>query len=166
MALVPGEIVKLFQERYQSSVTPQLYLAPGRVNLIGEHTDYNLGFVFPIALEMACYVAIAPASHGRLDVFSRDMQSEFSIPAAEIGSAQPLGIWSDYVLGVARELAQAGVALEGADLFIASDVPAGSGLSSSASLEIASAFALLGSRQMEPLEIALLGQRAESKFVG
>jgi galactokinase len=136
------------------------------VNLIGEHTDYNLGFVFPIALEMACYVAIAPASHGRLDVFSRDMQSEFSIPAAEIGSAQPLGIWSDYVLGVARELAEAGVALEGADLFIASDVPAGSGLSSSASLEIASAFALLGSRQMEPLEIALLGQRAESKFVG
>ncbi len=166
MALVPSEIVKLFREHYRTEATPELYRAPGRVNLIGEHTDYNLGFVFPIALEMACYVAIAPAAHGRLDMYSRDVQQGFSIPANGIEEAKPLGTWSDYVLGVARELARAGIGVEGANLYIASDVPGGSGLSSSAALEIGSAFALLGSRRMEPLEIALLGQRAESKFVG
>ncbi len=166
MALVPGEIVKRFGEQYRTDAKPELYRAPGRVNLIGEHTDYNLGFVFPIALEMACYVAIAPATQGRLDVYSRDVESEFSIPLDQIPNAEPLGVWSDYVLGVARELVLAGVKLKGADLYIASDVPAGSGLSSSAAIEIASAIALLGTDSMPPLEIALLGQRAESKFVG
>ena len=166
MALVPGEIVKLFQEQYQTSVVPQIYRAPGRVNLIGEHTDYNLGYVFPIALEMACYVAIAPASHDKLDLYSRDVRSEFSLAISDLAVAEPLGIWSDYVVGVARELLLAGVAVEGANLYIASEVPAGSGLSSSAALEIATAFALLGGRPMAPLDIALLGQRAESQFVG
>ncbi len=166
MALVPGEIVRLFRDQYRTEAAPELYRAPGRVNLIGEHTDYNLGFVFPIALELACYIAIAPAPHGRIDLYSRDVQSEFSIPVSEIAAAEPLGIWSDYVLGVARELVRAGVSIDGCNLYIASDVPAGSGLSSSASLEIASALALLGARHMEPLEIALLAQRAESKFVG
>ncbi len=166
MALVPGEIVKLFQEQYQTSVIPQLYRAPGRVNLIGEHTDYNLGYVFPIALEMACYVAIAPAGHGKLDLYSRDVRSEFSLAISDLAVAEPLGIWSDYVVGVARELMLAGVLIEGANLYIASEVPAGSGLSSSAALEIATAFALLSGRPMPPLDIALLGQRAESQFVG
>ncbi|MDQ6708262.1 MAG: galactokinase [Acidobacteriota bacterium] len=167
MALVPNEILKLFKERFGSgSAKPELYRAPGRVNLIGEHTDYNLGYVFPIALEMACYVAIAPAKHGELRVYSRDVGSEFALPVNEIGEAKALGVWSDYVLGVARELLRAGFPPEPCDLFVASEVPAGSGLSSSAAIEIATAFALLGLRHMKPLDIALLGQRAESQFVG
>ena len=166
MAIVPGEIVKLFREHFPEAAEPQVFRAPGRVNLIGEHTDYNLGYVFPIALEMACYVAIAGARHGKLRLYSRELDAAFATPMQGIAEAKPSDNWSDYVVGVARELARAALPLEGCDLCVASEVPAGSGLSSSAALEIATAFALLGSRELPPLEIALLGQRAESQFVG
>ncbi len=166
MALVPGEIVKLFEERFGTGSIPEIYRAPGRVNLIGEHTDYNLGFVFPIALQMACYVAIAPAKHGNLRVYSRDVAAEHSLPIHHIGEAKPTGTWSDYVIGVARELVRDAVPLHSCDLYVASEVPAGSGLSSSAAIEIATAVALLGSRNLEKLELAKLGQRAESQFAG
>src|SRR5690242_18639813 len=162
LALLPGEVVA----RFGGSAEPVLYRAPGRVNLIGEHTDYNLGFVFPIALEMACYVAIGPSAEKRLRIYSEDFHEEFSIATNEIPDATPTGNWSDYVIGVARELTLAGVPIESANLCIASEVPVGSGLSSSAALEISTAVALLGSRKMDPVEIALLGQRAESQFVG
>ena len=115
---------------------------------------------------MACHIAIAPAEHGELRLYSRDLKRRFSLPIAEIANAQPANGWSDYVIGVAQELAKLGVAVRSADLYIASEVPGGSGLSSSAALEIASAFALLGSQKLDPLEIAKLGQRAESQFVG
>jgi galactokinase len=136
------------------------------VNLIGEHTDYNLGFVFPIALEMACYVAIAPAKHNQLHIYSQDFDQDFEIGVENIQVAKTSGQWSDYVVGVAQQLVSSGIGLEGADLYIASEVPVGSGLSSSAALEISTAFALLGSRKMPPIEIAQLGQRAETQFVG
>ena len=166
MALVSDEIVEGFRQQFRSDATPVVYRAPGRVNLIGEHTDYNLGFVFPIALEMACFVAVAPARHGKLHVYSRDMQDEFSIAIDEIPDAQPTHEWHDYVVGVARELALAGALCGGCNLWIKSTVPPGSGLSSSAALEIATAVALLDSKPLSRLEIALLGQRAESGFVG
>jgi galactokinase len=136
------------------------------VNLIGEHTDYNLGYVFPIALEMACYIAIAPASHGQLRVYSRDLKKEASLAVADIASAQPKKDWSDYVFGVAQQLVKAGFSLESCDMYVASEVPAGSGLSSSAALEIATGVALLGGREFAKVELAKLGQRAESQFVG
>lgn len=166
MALLSDEIVEGFRRHFGSQATPVVYRAPGRVNLIGEHTDYNLGFVFPIALEMSCFAAIAPADHGKLVVYSRDMEDEFSIAIQDIAKAEPKHQWHDYVVGVARELARAGVAGRGWNLWIKSTVPAGSGLSSSAALEISTAVALLDSRSMGRLEIALLGQRAESGFVG
>jgi galactokinase len=166
LALVPGEILKLFEERFGPGSTPEIYRAPGRVNLIGEHTDYNLGFVFPIAIDMACYIAIAPAKHGRLRVYSRDLGAEYSVPIHHVGEAKPAATWSDYVIGVARELVRDAVPLHACDLYVASEVPAGSGLSSSAAIEIAAAIALLGTRNLEKLEIARLGQRAESQFVG
>ena len=166
MAIIPSEIVKLFRERFHSNSEPGVYRAPGRVNLIGEHTDYNLGYVFPIALEMACYAAIAPAEHGRLRVYSRDLNETYEIEASAIAHAKPQHQWSDYVIGVACELSKAGIEITPADLCVASEVPTGSGLSSSAALEIATAVALLGSQSMSKLDIALLGQRAESQFVG
>jgi galactokinase len=166
LALVSGEIVSAFRSHFESEAQPEIYRAPGRVNLIGEHTDYNLGFVFPIALEMACYIAIAPAKHEKLRIFSRDFDSDFEIGIEQIANAKPTGEWSDYVIGVAQLLTAAGFAIDSSDLYIASEVPVGSGLSSSASLEIASAFAMLGSRKMPPLEIAKLGRRAETEFVG
>jgi galactokinase len=166
VALLSGEIVEEFQDHFKSQETPAIYRAPGRVNLIGEHTDYNLGFVFPIALEMSCFVAIAPADHKKLVVYSRDMEGEFAIAIDEIAGAEPRHQWHDYVVGVARELARAGMMRGGCNLWIKSTVPAGSGLSSSAALEIATAVALLDSKPMDRLAIALLGQRAESGFVG
>ncbi len=166
LAIVPSEIISAFGEHFKNSEKPDVYRAPGRVNLIGEHTDYNLGFVFPIALEMACYAAVAPARNGKLRIYSRDFADEFSIEAEELAHARARGKWSDYVVGVAHELATAGVRIEGCDLYVASDVPLGSGLSSSAALEIGSACALLGPRHMDPIDVALLGQRAESQFVG
>jgi galactokinase len=166
LAIVPGEVVRLFRQHFGGNRTPDVYRAPGRVNLIGEHTDYNLGFVFPIALDMACYAAIAPASHGKLQVYSREAASGFAVNVRDIGEAKPQKNWSDYVIGVARELVRAAVPLAGADLYIASEVPAGSGLSSSAAIEVATAFALLGGRKLDALAIARLAQRAEGQFVG
>ncbi len=166
LAIVPREIITAFREHFASEVNLALYRAPGRVNLIGEHTDYNLGFVFPIALEMACYVAAGPGMEGTLRLYSRDFEDEYSIATDELPNARARGKWTDYVVGVARELAAAGVRIGSCDLYIASDVPVGSGLSSSAALEIATACALLGPRHMDPIDVALLGQRAESQFVG
>lgn len=166
MAVIPGQIVAAFQEHFRTDAIPKVYRAPGRVNLIGEHTDYNLGYVFPIALEMSCYVAIAPASHGNLRIYSSDWNEESSIPAETVAAAKPSGRWSDYVIGVAHELAEAEVAIKGADIWIGSNVPVGSGLSSSASLEVSTGLALLGGRPFDPLELALLAQRAEGQFVG
>jgi galactokinase len=166
LALISSEIISGFQSYFQSSATPLVYRAPGRVNLIGEHTDYNSGFVFPIALDMACYVAIAPAQHHNFRIYSRNVDQEFSVATQNLREAKPNGEWSDYTVGVAHELVQAGFDLPPCDLWIASGVPGGAGLSSSAALEISTAFAFLRSRQMDPLHIALLGQRAESQFVG
>lgn len=166
LALVSDQIVSLFRSRFPSTSDIAVYRAPGRVNLIGEHTDYNLGFVFPIALGMACYTAVARADHGQVRVYSRDVDEMFSVRVDEIASAPPSRKWSDYVLGVANQLVAAGIEIEPCDICIQSEVPAGSGLSSSAALEIASALAFLRDRPIIPLKLAQLAQRAESQFVG
>jgi galactokinase len=142
------------------------FRAPGRVNLIGEHTDYNLGFVLPIALDLATTVTTAASGDGNLRIRSAARAEERVWPVAEIAAAQPAGDWTDYVLGVARELARAGVEIEPLSLTIQSDVPEGSGLSSSAALEVSSALALLQGRHFSKLELAKLCQRAETDFVG
>jgi galactokinase len=166
VAVIPNQIVGAFQQHFTTEAVPKIYRAPGRVNLIGEHTDYNLGYVFPIALEMSCYVAIAPAAHGNVRIYSSDWNEESSIPAESVESAKPSERWSDYVIGVAHELARDEVSIHGADLWIGSNVPVGSGLSSSAALEVSTALALLGGRPFDHLELARLAQRAETQFVG
>jgi galactokinase len=134
--------------------------------MMGEHTDYNQGLVCPMALEMACYSAIGQASHSRLRVYSNNLQESREWPVEAIGNAQPAGDWGDYVLGVAVELTKCGFSITPCDLYLESDVPGGAGLSSSASIEVATALALLGSRTLKKLELAKLCQRAESSFVG
>lgn len=166
MALIPREVVTAFKQRFGASQDPAVYRAPGRVNLIGEHTDYNLGFVFPIALEMSCYAAVAPAAHGDLRLYSHDLEDEFRMPVSAIASAQPNRHWSDYVVGVAQQVQALGVPVESCDMSIHSAVPAGSGLSSSAALEVSSALAFLGDRELPKLDLARLAQRAEREYVG
>lgn len=142
------------------------FRAPGRVNLIGEHTDYNLGFVLPIALDRATYVQTRPAEDGNLSVFSEARGETRAWPMASLANESRRGHWSDYVLGVARELARAGMAPDSLALSIRSEVPEGSGLSSSAALEVATALALLQGRPFPKLQLAQLCRRAEVEFVG
>ena len=157
-----------FSRRFPSHNTPaRIFRAPGRTNLIGEHTDYNDGFVFPAAIDRATWIAIAPRHDRILKIHSEHFNEtiEFNIDDT---SPAPRKHWSDYVRGVAIMLQKSGVGLNGADFLIRSDVPLGSGLSSSASLEVATAFALtaLANRELHKLEIAKLCQRAENEFVG
>jgi galactokinase len=145
----------------------RIFRAPGRVNLIGEHTDYNDGFVMPTALEFSTSVAANGRSDRILVVHSEsfDETREFHLddPAPKASHH-----WSDYVLGTAVILQRAGYRIEGANLSIRGEVPIGAGLSSSAALEVATAFALLdiAGITLTPVEIAKLCQRAENEFVG
>jgi galactokinase len=144
----------------------RVFRAPGRVNLIGEHTDYNLGFVLPIALDLITKVRTTPATDARLRVHSAARGEELVLPIDEIGGAEPRAHWSDYVVGVAKELIALGFDVPALRMHIESTVPEGAGLSSSAALEVSSALALLQGRELDRLEIARLCQRAESNFAG
>ena len=154
------------ERRFGPSQGVRVFRAPGRVNLIGEHTDYNLGFVLPIALELACLVARAPAADGLLRVYSEETGEERTCPVEQIAGFTPAHHWSDYVAGVARELARAGYRIEPQSLYIRSSVPVGGGLSSSAALLVSSALALSADQPIAPLALAELCQRAEVGFVG
>ncbi len=165
MSAATAGIGEAFRRQYGSAEGLRVFRAPGRVNLIGEHTDYTFGFVMPMALELATYIAIAPSAGGVLRLYSEIHRELREFEAALVGEAVRQGHWTDYPVGVAHELVRAGFPIEGADLFIRSTVPEGSGLSSSAALEVASALALLGGRAIDPLALARLCQRAEVDFV-
>jgi len=141
--------------------------APGRVNLIGEHTDYNEGFVLPMAIDRTVAVAAAPADGKTVRVYSADFDArdEWRADAPRRTGRRE---WRDYVRGVAWAMLDGGYELQGADLAIAGDVPQGAGLSSSAALEVAVAGALsvVSGRVVEPRELAVLCQKAENQFVG
>jgi galactokinase len=155
-----------FERRF--GVRPrQIVRAPGRVNLIGEHTDYNDGFVFPIALDRATYVAARSRPDRTVNVYTRQFDGfdTFSLDDITRSVEKP---WSNYVRGVAKGLDIAGHALQGADMVIDSDVPLGAGLSSSAALEVAVGYTLqlLNDLNLLGEELALLAQGAENTFVG
>jgi galactokinase len=155
---------RAFRSRY--GVAPILCRAPGRVNLIGEHTDYNDGFVMPAAIEFYTYVAASPRSDRKIVVASENFAEsvEFDLSTLREGST---GHWSDYVRGVAAMLdAEGGIA--GANLLIHGEVPVGAGLSSSAAIEVATAFALLSvsGRELDRVRIAQLCQKAEHDYAG
>jgi galactokinase len=147
--------------------SPRIFQAPGRVNLIGEHTDYNDGFVMPAAIGFCTRTAIAPRHDRKLVLRSENFAEQLEFDLDELPK-QHAGHWSDYVIGVARVLAQSGVKLVGANLLIEGDVPQGAGLSSSASIEVAVGYALLdlAGRKIDLMKLALLCQRAENEFVG
>src|SRR6266403_1703030 len=160
-----SRLEKIFLARFGEA--PRLFRAPGRVNLIGEHTDYNDGYVLPAAIELSTCIAIAPRNNQCLRVFSENLQEAAEIDLTET-NPQREDRWSDYVRGVALMIQRFGVPLSGADIAIHSDIPSGAGLSSSAALEVSLASALLSTseRSLELVEIARLCQRAENEFVG
>ena len=145
----------------------RMFRAPGRVNLIGEHTDYNDGFVLPAAIGFSTWVTSAPRNDRTLSVFAENFSEQVTFDLDE-QNAHARGHWSDYVRGVAMTLERAGNRLLGAELRIRGEVPIGSGLSSSASVEVASGYALLRNSglKVDRTKLAKLCQQAENEFVG
>jgi galactokinase len=142
--------------------------APGRVNLIGDHTDYNDGFVLPMAIDRAVWIALRPSEDGRVRVDSLDFDERGEFDLRALPARRDADGWLEYVRGVAWVLNGAGLPVRGWEGVVAGDVPLGAGLSSSAALELAAmvAFAATGDLEWEPKQMARLAQRAENVWVG
>ena len=161
----PAKFRTIHESRFHAQ--PEIFVAPGRVNLIGEHTDYAEGFVMPAAINFATLAGISPRSDGKIVVYSENYQEEREFEAAAI-PPKGSGHWSDYPIGVVSILAGEGNAIPAFSLSLWGDVPLGSGLSSSASVEVATAIAvesLIGTSYPGP-RLARLCQRAENEYVG
>jgi galactokinase len=154
-----------FRKLYEAE--PRLFSAPGRVNLIGEHTDYNDGFVLPMAIDRQTVAAATMRDDRTVRVHSLNLDEsrEFDLDGE---AERQRGIWLDYVEGVARVLESRGAHLSGVDMMLSSDVPVGAGLSSSAALELSVGLALLSlaGAKVEKVALALAGQQAEHVYVG
>jgi len=151
----------------------RIFTAPGRVNLIGEHTDYNGGFVFPAALTMSTTVLARPRNDRQINLIATDLKQMVNADLDELEKYKTLK-WGNYQLGVAGELQKAGYRVIGCDLLYDDKVPLGSGLSSSAAIEIATAIALVSlgdpsfgtAREIDMVEMAKISQKAEHNYVG
>jgi galactokinase len=156
-----------FAERFGAGPAPRVAVAPGRVNLIGEHTDYNDGYVLPMAIARAAVVVFRPRADRILrgHAVAFDETRERALDALDAPGGHD---WLSYVAGVAWAFAAEGLAVPGLDVVVDGDVPLGAGLSSSAALEMATARALCAAGEIawEPVRMARLGQRAENQFVG
>ena len=151
----------------ESAGPVRIFRAPGRVNLIGEHTDYNDGFVMPAAIRFYIWVAVSPRDDRKLVLQSENFPDKRVIDLADEKNRRS-GEWTDYVGGVAVTLEKAGHRLRGANLLIRGDVPIGAGLSSSAAIGVASGMALLANSEISlpAVELARTCQRSENEFVG
>jgi galactokinase len=159
------ELLSLHRQRYRKD--GRAFAAPARVNLIGEHTDYTGGFVVPMAIGFRTVAVVSGRDDGQAIFYSANYEEEAVFDIASLGR-EPRGHWSDYPAGVLWSLQQEGIAPGGFEMSLAGDVPLGAGLSSSASIEVATAMALLGHACVKlPLEkIATLCRRAENEYVG
>jgi galactokinase len=160
-SLVKENYIRLFP-----GTDPLIVRSPGRVNLIGEHTDYNQGFVLPAAIDKAIYLAIGPRDDEEIHLFSIDLDQSFTC-TLDLPDPAPEH-WPNYLLGVVQQLQQAVRSPGGFNCVFAGDIPIGSGMSSSAALECATAFALneLFNLQVGKLTMVQMSQRAENVFVG
>jgi len=159
------ELARLFNSLF--GARPRIFSAPGRVNLIGEHTDYNDGFVMPSAIGLRTRVAISPQGEPKLHIQSREFPQLFEFDLTSLPQ-HATGTWCDYVLGIAVNLKQMGQTPQAANLFVESEIPIGAGLSSSAAIEVASALALLSlsGAKLDLVDVAKLCRRTENEFIG
>ena len=166
MKLTIDDVRSRFIEHFDGS-TGSVYTAPGRINLIGEHTDYNDGFVFPGAVQQCTIAEFKQNGTRTVRAYSIDLKdyTEFCLDDEK----GPNATWARYIFGVCREMMALGVPVQGFNTAFAGDVPLGAGMSSSAALESAFAFALndiWGGNKIEKMELARVGQRTEHKYVG
>lgn len=157
---------KYFVEKFQLNPTI-IIRSPGRVNIIGEHTDYNNGFVLPAAIDKAAYIAISLRADDQIHLHAIDLHDAFDTTIADI---KPLndGHWANFILGSAAQFYKKGLLTKGFNAVLSSDVPIGAGLSSSAAIECATVFALdqLLQTQLEKLELVKMAQKAEHEYAG
>ncbi len=165
MTSLQQQVVEEFTRRYGTAPT-LVVRAPGRVNLIGEHTDYNDGYVMPLAIDRAVWIAARPRGDSYVTLYSMDFQQAAELSLTEIVKRENL--WVEYVQGVAWALQEAGHSLAGWNGVIAGDVPIGAGLSSSAAIERASAraFCSIGNVEWNAPEMAKLCQHVENDWIG
>ena len=163
--ILKEKMVTLFKTQFGTEPTA-IVRAPGRVNLIGDHTDYNDGFVLPMAIDRAVWIALQPLPCPEVVLHSLEFGE--TVQFALTDWQHETAVWGDYVKGVAWALRQAGYALHGWQGVLASDVPIGAGLSSSAALELATAraFAAVADWTWQATPMALIGQQAENEWVG
>lgn len=156
----------IFRKRFGFRDDRVIVRSPGRVNLIGEHTDYNEGFVLPASVDKAMIFIVAPRNDDQLHFYAADLDDEH---ACAVGALQKSAkSWPNYLLGVIDELTTSGHKLTGCDVVFGADIPIGAGMSSSAAIECGFAFALneLFGFGLGKLDLVKLGQRAENEFVG
>ncbi len=161
-----------FQKRFDEKPA-HIAMAPGRVNLLGEHVDYNDGFVLPAAINLATWIAFSPTGTDETILFAIDLKEEVTFNSAGIQSKKDINgnafsDWVKYPAGVAWSLQENGLQVKGMKAVFCSDVPRGASLSSSASVEMTfgKAWELLGGWKIPPMQLALIGQQAENKYVG
>ncbi len=170
---IEDRIIRIFRRDF-GSAPDHIARAPGRVNLLGEHVDYNDGFVLPVAIDRATYLAFSPSGSDQSTVVATDFNEEKvsfdlnSLAPKTTVDGTSLPSWAKYPAGVAWALSEKGLAVKGIDAVLASEVPREAGLSSSASVELAFAVAwmALGGWKVKPMELALMCQRAENQYVG
>lgn len=161
-----NNITSAFESHFTGE--PILVRAPGRINLIGEHTDYNNGFVLPAAVNQAIYIAIGRSNHpNKCHLESLDMDDQFEFALDDFQPIKP-NTWQNYIMGVVAEIQKTGKSLSGFNMVFAGDVPQGSGMSSSAALECGTCFALneLFDIGLEKVEMVKMSQQAEHNFAG
>jgi galactokinase len=165
MRVCEEEVLRVHRQRFGQD--GRAFAAPARVNLIGEHTDYTGGLVMPLAIDFCTRAVVSPRNDDRAVFYSANYREEASFEVASL-AREPRGHWSDYPAGVLWSILQEGIAIGGFSMTLAGDVPLGAGLSSSASVEVATAMALLDHAGVTlPLpKIATLCRRAENEYVG
>ncbi len=172
MSDILNQLTSHFQKSYYASPA-FIARAPGRVNLLGEHVDYNDGWVLPAAIDRAAYVAVGECASSLVSVAAMDLNEAAAFRVTDLATktdvtGKPLPAWVRYPAGVGWSLAECGLALKGMDAVLTSDVPRGAGLSSSAAVEVvfATAWQHLGGWTLAPMDLAVACQRAENQYVG
>jgi galactokinase len=159
-----NSIKKIFAEKFQTE--PLIVRSPGRINIIGEHTDYNNGFVLPAAIDKAIYIAVSKREDDVVSLYAANFKEDYSTPLSEIAPLQHH--WANYILGIVDQLKKSNKNISGFNAVVDGDVPLGAGLSSSAAVECATVFALneLFQLQLDKFEMVKMAQAAEHAFAG
>jgi galactokinase len=167
MSLI-SQTVASHRTRFDQRATPRIFQAPGRVNLIGDHTDYNDGFVLPAAIDRQIVVAATPRQDSLVNVYALDFDQWDHFDLQKEIARLDGNSWGNYIRGMAWSLLREGCQLRGMDAAVAGDVPIGAGLSSSAAIEVAAGYALLqlSDHEFDRKSLALAAQKAENDFVG